>query len=155
MDATGNLYIADSIYGRVWRVDVMGRISRIAGTGVSGYNGDDQPATSAMLSHPTGVAVDSTGSVYIADTLNQRIRHVDASGRITTIAGTGEAGYDGDHKPATSARLSSPGSVAVDSAGNDAQVPTTAPVSKRRRQSATVIALGWPPVSRGSDVDRL
>ncbi len=118
VDAAGNAYIADTGNHRIRRVDATGRITTVAGTGVAGYDGDDKPATSARIYSPGGVAVDAAGNLYIADSYNYRIRRVDATGRITTVAGTGEYGYDGDDKPATSARLSVPHSVAVDASGN-------------------------------------
>ena len=82
------------------------------------FGGDGGPATDAILSWAGGVAVDLAGNVLIADTGNQRIRRVDTSGLITTIAGTGSQGYSGDGGPATEARLSFPLGVAVDIAGN-------------------------------------
>ena len=75
-------------------------------------------ATEASLNSPAGMAVDSSGNLYIADTINDRIRKVDASGTITTIAGSGPRGFSGDGGPATAARLNSPADVAVDASGN-------------------------------------
>jgi hypothetical protein len=92
-------------------------ITTAAGNGTAGYSGDNGPATSAELANPTGVAVDSAGNLYIADLVNNRIRHVNASGIISTVAGNGTQGYSGDGGPATSAELNAYG-VAVDSAGN-------------------------------------
>ena len=94
-------------------------ITTVAGNGTLGYNGDDIAATSAELGGPNGVALDSAGNMYIADTSNFRIRKVDAStGVISTVAGNGYQGYDGDNISATSAELSLPTAVALDSAGN-------------------------------------
>ena len=90
-------------------------ITTFAGNGGSGFSGDNGPATSAQLSGPTGVAVDSAGNVYIAD--GSRVRKV-SNGVITTVAVNGTSGYAGDNGPATSAQLNSPLGVAVDSAGN-------------------------------------
>jgi hypothetical protein len=92
-------------------------INTFAGNGTFGYSGDNGPATSAQLNQPWGVAVDAAGNVYIADTVNNRIRKV-ANGVISTVAGNGTLGYSGDDGPATSAQLSWPAGVAVDSAGN-------------------------------------
>ncbi|MDE1160665.1 MAG: Ig-like domain repeat protein [Acidobacteriaceae bacterium] len=116
-DAAGNLYIADA-NNHVIRevVKASGAISTIAGTGVEGYDGDGGAATSALLDTPTGIAVDASGNVYIADSHNQRIRKVSA-GVITTIAGTGVAGFSGDGAAATAATLNLPSAVAVSSAG--------------------------------------
>jgi uncharacterized protein (TIGR03437 family) len=114
VDPAGNLFIADG--GRVRRV-TNGVITTVAGNGTYGFSGDNGPATSAELSVATSVAVDSAGSLYIADSLNNCIRKV-SNGVITTVAGTGASGFSGDNGPATSAELFGPNSVAVDSAGN-------------------------------------
>jgi streptogramin lyase len=93
-------------------------ICTIAGIGTYGYNRDDVPATSAQLNWPYGVAVDSARNIYIADYNNHRIRKVDSSGKITTIAGNGTYGYSGDGGQATLAQLNHPWGVTVDSVGN-------------------------------------
>ncbi len=116
VDTTGNVYIADSHNNRIREVSA-GTITTIAGTGTPGFSGDGAAATLAQLSHPMGVAVDSTGNVYIADTNNQRIRKI-TSGTISTIAGNGEEFFSGDGAAATAAVLDSPTAVAVDSSGN-------------------------------------
>ena len=118
VDADGNLYIADSANYRIRMVDTTGTITTIAGTGTRGYSGDDGPATSAMINEPVGLAVDGTGNVYVADRNNQRIRRIDTTGTITTIAGTGTSGYSGDGGPATDAQLKFPMDVAIDGHGN-------------------------------------
>jgi sugar lactone lactonase YvrE len=120
VDSSGNLFIADQGNQRIRRVDaVTGTITTVAGTGVQGFTGDGGPATDASLSNPTGVAVDGTGNVFVADTGNQRIRLVDAvTGIITTRSGTGVQGFSGEGGLATGARLNNPIGVAVDSAGN-------------------------------------
>ena len=120
VDNSGNLYIADTDNQRIRKVTASdGTISTVAGTGTMGYSGDAGPATSAQLNVPSGVAVDSSGNLYIADTYNQRIRKVTASdGKISTVAGAGTMGYSGDDGPATSAQLANPNGVAVDSLGN-------------------------------------
>src|SRR5207244_6641849 len=87
-DASGNLYIADSNNHRIRKVATNGVITTFAGNGVAGYSGDNGPASAASLNHPRGVAVDSTGHVFIADTRNNVVRKV-SSGTISTIAGTG------------------------------------------------------------------
>src|SRR2546425_1017218 len=119
VDAAGNLFIADADDHRIRRVAAgTGIITTVAGTGTAGFGGDGGPATGAQLWTPTGVAVDAAGNLFIADADNNRIRQVAASGIITTVAGTGIAGFGGDGGPATSARLSTPTGVAVDAAGN-------------------------------------
>ena len=100
------------------KVSPSGGLTTVAGTGTSGYSGDNGPATSAQMSQQEGVAIDGAGNVYIADTFNHRIRKVDTNGIITTVAGTGKADYAGDGGPATGAALNAPSSVALDSAGN-------------------------------------
>ena len=116
-DANGNLYLADAGNHVVREILKSGQISTIAGTGIEGYGGDGAAATSAYLDTPTGVAVDGSGNVYIADSHNHRIRKV-SGGTITTVAGTGLPGYSGDGGLATAAELWLPSAVALDGAGN-------------------------------------
>ena len=135
VDGSGNLYIADSyvvgffssevgnlpIYAyRIREVAAAtGIISTIAGNGTTTFGGDGGPATSAELSYTLGLAVDSGGNLFIADSGNDRVRRVDVkTGIITTIAGTGTPGFSGDGGPATSAELSYPLGLAVDANGN-------------------------------------
>ena len=117
-DGAGNLYVADSVNFRIRRVDPSGMIITIAGTGKQGYSGDGGPATGARLNVPEGVAVDAAGNLFIGDAYNHRIRRVDPSGTITTIAGTGKQGYSGDGGPAIAARISGPSGLTVDGNGN-------------------------------------
>jgi uncharacterized protein (TIGR03437 family) len=118
VDSSGNLYIADTQNNRIRKVNTAGIITTVAGGACCGFGGDGGPATSATLNQPTGVAVDSSGNVYIADTDNQVIRKV-SGGTITTIAGTpGTGGFSGDGGPAASAMLFYPHAVAVDNSGN-------------------------------------
>ena len=116
-DVAGNLYIADLNDNVIRKVDVAGIVTTVAGTGEQGYSGDSGSATSALLDSPAGVAVDAAGNIYIADTHNQRVRKV-SNGTITTIAGTGNAGFSGDSGPASSAKLSNPTALALDANGN-------------------------------------
>ncbi|MBC8233690.1 putative Ig domain-containing protein [bacterium] len=118
IDSLGNLYIADYLNHRIRKVDTSGIITTVAGDGSRGYSGDGGPATEARLYYPIGVAVDSLGNLYIADGWNQRIRKVDTSGILTIVAGGNGRGYSGDGGPATGARLSRPGGVAIDSLRN-------------------------------------
>ncbi|MDE0627264.1 MAG: SUMF1/EgtB/PvdO family nonheme iron enzyme [Bryobacterales bacterium] len=118
VDASGNLYIADTANHRVRIVGSSGVITTVAGTGTQGYGGDGGPASAAQLNRPTGVAADAAGNLYIADSFNERVRKVDTSGVITTVAGTGERGNSGDGGPAVEAEIAWPAAVAVDAAGN-------------------------------------
>ena len=117
IDANGNLFLADCRNHRVRKV-TNGVISTVAGTGQEGSSGDGGAATAAQLSFPRDVAVDSHGNLYIADTGNSRIRKVTPGGVISTVAGTGTAGFAGDGGAAASAQLSFPGAITVDPAGN-------------------------------------
>jgi sugar lactone lactonase YvrE len=121
----GSVYIAaeDVDLGgtdsRIWKVAPDQTISTIAGGSLSGYSGDNGPATAAQLNGPSALAVDGSGNVYIADSYNYRVRRINASdGKIVTFAGTGVFGLNGDNGPATAAQLSEPKSLALDPNGN-------------------------------------
>jgi sugar lactone lactonase YvrE len=121
VDASGNVYIADTGNNRVRRVDhVTGNITTVAGNGTAGLAGDGRAATSAELNFPFGLAVDGAGYLYIADVLNERIRVVDTRGNIDTVVGTcgGVAGFSGDGGPASIAHMNFPYGVAVDAFGD-------------------------------------
>lgn len=120
LDRAGNLFIADTLNHRVRKlVSATGTIVTLAGSGTAGYSGDGGPAAAAQLSQPGGLAIDSEGNLYIADAGASVIRKVDArSGMISTVAGTGKAGFAGDQGPAIAAQLNSPRGVSVDTQGN-------------------------------------
>jgi len=117
-DGAGNYYISDYSNDIVHKVDAAGTIITYAGNGVHGYGGDGGPATKAALKHPQGLAFDSQGNLYITDGGGCRIRKVTPAGIISTVAGTGAHGYNGDGILATTAELNFPGAVAVDSKNN-------------------------------------
>jgi surface antigen len=128
IDGQDNLYIADSNTQRVRKVDGVTKIvSTVAGSStvdngfgvlIGGFSGDGGAATAALLSHPTNIALDSAGNLFIADTFNQRVRWVNTAGVIHTVAGMGDYNFSGDFGLATEATLRNPSGVAVDSLGN-------------------------------------
>lgn len=123
VDRDGNVYVADSLNHRIRKIDTRGVITTVAGNGLTGegmgrFWGDGGPATKAALNTPMGVAVDDRGNVFIADTMNHRIRKIDGRGVITTVAGNGQRGNAGDVAGATLAQLDTPTDVVVDSLGN-------------------------------------
>src|SRR5216683_1628754 len=112
-DPAGNLYIADTQNHRIRKIAATtGNITTIAGNGTQGFSGDAGPATSASIDSPTGLSVDTSSNVYLADTHNHRIR------KITAIAGTSATGYNGDNTTATTATLALPHGLTIDPAGN-------------------------------------
>ena len=121
VDQAGNIYITDvSAYGPhvIRRIDTGGIITTFAGTSSRGFSGDGGPAVEAQLFYPRDVAVDNVGNIYIADDSNSRIRMVNTSGIITTIAGSGVYAYDVKTGPATLAKFRHPLGIAVDDDGN-------------------------------------
>jgi sugar lactone lactonase YvrE len=115
----GALIICEVRNHRVWRLYGKGSIKCIAGNGAKGYSGDGGPATSAQLNEPYEVRFDSQGNILFVEMQNHLVRKVDAkTGRISTVAGTGQKGFAGDGGPATKAQFSSPHSIALDSSDN-------------------------------------
>ena len=117
VDSAGNRYVADTAGQKVWKIDASGIAVVVAGNGAQGYSGDGGIASAASLSNPAGLALDEAGNLYIADSVNYRVRKVDQGGTITTVAGIGPSGQLGDGGPARDARIY-PTSVALDPAGN-------------------------------------
>ena len=118
LDVSGNLFVADTYNHRVRRFKPGNTIVTVAGNGRDGFAGDGSNAAGAHFNSPTGIAVDSSGNIFIADRDNNRIRKVTTGGIVSTIAGNGTAGFSGDGGAATAARLNGPEAVAVDGAGN-------------------------------------
>ena len=125
-DEKGNVYFASPDLNAVFKLDPSGVLTRVAGNLKRGYSGDGGPATEAKMNLflgnssavSSGLAVDKDGNLFIADTSNHAIRRVSPDGIITTVAGTGVAGFSGDGGAAIDAKLSYPWGVAVDAAGN-------------------------------------
>ena len=118
VDHGGNILFVDGHY-KIWQcAPLAGTITGVAGNGERSFSGDGGPATQAQLDHPTGIALDPTGNLYIADFFNDRVRKVAPGGVITTVAGSGVAGYSGDGGDARSAQLFRPIAVALDATGN-------------------------------------
>ncbi len=114
----GSLYFCDIAFHVIRRVDKMGRISTVAGSGKNGYAGDGGPATRALLNEPYEIKFDAEGSMYFVEMQNNLIRKVDkSSGAISTIAGTGKPGFSGDGGPAREATFNKPHSIALDGQG--------------------------------------
>jgi hypothetical protein len=118
VDAGGNLYIADNQNHRIRKVNTSGIITTVAGTSTNGFSGDGGSAVMAQLNQPTDVVVDFSGNLFIADNGNARIRMVNTSGIISTIAGDSAGGFTGDGGLAVLAGLPDPGSISLNNAGN-------------------------------------
>ncbi|HXB12642.1 MAG TPA: T9SS type A sorting domain-containing protein [Bacteroidia bacterium] len=118
VDRFGNVFIAEGISNCIREINIYGLITTIAGNKAAGFSGDGAAATAAELNYPFSVAADDTGNIYIADEYNNRIRKVNTSGIITTVAGNGTAGYSGDGAAAIAAELNQPQGVAFDALGN-------------------------------------
>ena len=118
VDSMGNIYVADIANERIRMIDAAGQISTIAGNGERGFSGDGGLAPEAQLCSPRGLTVDSFDNLYVADSCNRRVRQINRLGRIRTVAGNGERGFDGDGRLATQAQLASPWDVTLDEAGN-------------------------------------
>lgn len=118
IDNFGNIYISEPSNQRIRKISNTGIISTIAGTGIGGFTGDGGPATSAQLHNPSYIAISPAGEIYIPDWSNHRVRKIDLSGIISTVAGNGAAGYSGDGSAAVAASLNAPCGIAFDNFGN-------------------------------------
>ena len=117
VDIQGNLYIGDTLNNRIRKVNRSGIISTIAGTGTCGFSGDGGSAILAMICNPLGLIVDTSGNVYFADENNLRVRKITRSGKLNTIAGSGNSGYNGENLPATSTNIDDPAAIGIDNVG--------------------------------------
>jgi len=117
-NAAGNVFVSDNYYHQVFQISAAGTITVAAGTGRQDFSGDGGRTTAAQLDGPAGLAVDSAGNLYIADSANGRIRRVAADGVITTVAGNGLGGVAGDGGAATAAAMGGPTGLSVDASGN-------------------------------------
>jgi uncharacterized protein (TIGR03437 family) len=144
LDSAGNLYIADTQNHRIRMLAPGGAISTMAGTGTAGFSGDGGAAAAAQLKAPSQVAVDAGGNVYIADTGNNRVRLVTADGNIATIAGTGDAAYNGDNGAALAIALSGPYGLTLDGQGNVYVADTG---NSRVRMLSTAQTVVTPPTA--------
>ena len=118
VDSQGNIYFSDSDNHEIRRVDSQGMITSFAGTGANGYSGDGGPATAATMADPNGLVLDAMGNLYFVDDELNMVRRVGLDRIITTVAGTGDAGFSGDGGPASAAQLSTPSDLIFDVGGN-------------------------------------
>src|SRR5215471_6068097 len=125
VDRNGVVYFSSARFNSVFKLNGNGTVTRVAGSSRTGFSGDGGPARSATLSldlvgatSPGGLALDTAGNLFVADSANNRIRRVSPSGAIVTVAGTGEYGFSGDGGPAINAKLGWPTGIAIDSNGN-------------------------------------
>jgi sugar lactone lactonase YvrE/uncharacterized protein YjdB len=117
-DAAGNLIVTDMGNHRIRKISTAGIVTTIAGIATAGYSGDFGLATAAVLNAPFGLAIDGSGNIFFSDTANQVVREISNTGIISTVAGTGIAGYTGDGVPATTSPLNEPCGLAINSYGS-------------------------------------
>ena len=119
IDGTGNLYVVSSATNQIKRIDaVTNFITTIAGTGASGFSGDFGLSVTATFNGILGICIDHMNNIYVVDSGNKRIRKISATGIVTTVAGTGTAGYTGDGGPAAAATINTPSAITVNPAGD-------------------------------------
>lgn len=158
MDAAGRIYVAEREGFRIRRIDVeKGEIATIAGLGIPGHNGDGLPAIEAMIGAPESLAIDSNGDLYIGERGTYRVRRIDMkTGLISTYAGSGERGFEGDGGPATSARISNPFGLAFDAKDNlfiaDTENHKVRMVDRRSGTIATIAGTGEKGFDDGAGV---
>jgi len=146
VDTANNLFVVDQFTCAAYTISPAGAVSLFAGVEFTcGYNGDNIPATTAELNTPYGIAIDSSGNVYIADSSNNRIRKVDSTGKIFTTAGNGTCGFSGDHGPPTSAELCFPEGVVLNH--NITYIADTFNVRIRKIQSNVITTIAGTGIS--------
>lgn len=118
VDSAGALIVADPASNVIFKISTDGSISLVAGNGLRGFSGDGGPATRASLFSPYGLALEASGALYVSTAGDHRIRRVSSTGTITTVAGSGTAGFSGDGGPAIAAKLNKPTGLAVDNRGS-------------------------------------
>ena len=155
VDIAGNLYVTDQFNQRIRMIDaISGTITTVAGNGDNAFGGDGGPATSASLNYPGGIVLDSSGALFIVDTVNQRIRKV-SGGVITTVAGTGVTGYTGDGGVPLQAEFNGPFS---DNAGQRGNLYVGDVSNNRVRKitgvAASLVTSPTPKIGAGSVVQR-
>jgi Abnormal spindle-like microcephaly-assoc'd, ASPM-SPD-2-Hydin/NHL repeat len=148
LDGQGNLYLTEVANSDVRKVDTNGIITTVAGNQQFGYAGDGGPATSAKLNSPTDVRVDAAGNLYIADSSNNRIRKVNAAGKISTIAGDGNYGYAGDGGLVSAAQFAGPAALVLDGIGNLFVADTGNSVIRKIDVETTVLDFGTVTVGQ-------
>jgi sugar lactone lactonase YvrE len=141
LDSQGNLYISDIGTHQIYKLTAPGKVAVVAGTGEPGFSGDGGPAAKAQFFAPHDIAFDPQGNLIVADSLNHRIRRIDKSGIVTTIAGTGVSGYTGDGGPAAGAQLNGPQSVTFDREGALLIADTFNNVIRRIDASGTITTI--------------
>lgn len=118
IDSQGNIFLSHRSKNRIRKIDKNGIITTVAGNGYVGFSGDGGPALEASFNFPAGLAFDPKGNLYVADRNNHRVRKIDPSGTITTVAGNGIPDWGGDNGPAINANLNYPSDVVCDEQGN-------------------------------------
>lgn len=150
MDKLGNLYFADADNNRIRRINPAGVITTVVGDGVGRFAGDQNFASSASLNIPEDLAFDNAGNLFIADAGNNRVRKVDSSGLMSTLAGTGQDGYSGDGGPANAAMVSFPWGLTTNAAGS---VYIADRVNNRIRLVSGNLSDGLPSLTANSTVN--
>jgi sugar lactone lactonase YvrE len=142
VDASGNIYVADYSNNRIRMINSVGTVTTIAGIGTNGFSGDGGPAISAQLSSPIGIVLGTSGNIIFTDYYNYRVREINSSGIINTIAGTGTLGYSGDGGPATMANIGRPSGITRDVVGNIYFTDDWYSMIKKINTSAIINTLG-------------